>query len=93
MAINRVQLSSTQQHNSMSIQSFLSLTVQCLSRFISGTENTSNNEISKHTFFFIRIFFSLFIFCFWFFRYRDFLFMSQEYDLFLWHSDYFWEAV
>ncbi len=40
----------------------------------------------------LRALFFAFFFCFWKIRYGDFLFIAQEYDLFVWNYDYLREA-
>ncbi len=40
----------------------------------------------------IRLAFALFLFLFWRFRFGDFLYMAQEYDLFLWNYAFFADA-
>lgn len=58
----------------------------------SANSNKQDSFDRNRAFVLLRIFF--FFFAFWFFgiRYRDFLFMAQEYDLFVWDWEYLVES-
>ena len=55
----------------------------------------SSSSISDNAKYFLclRLVFAAFVFLFWILRYGNFLYMSQQYDLFLWRSDYFFAAL
>lgn len=49
-------------------------------------------KMSEKHIWILRILFFIFLFCFWTFRYNNYLYMVQEYDLFVWRLDYLQEA-
>ena len=57
------------------------------------TRNLANSKDVDRISLLVKIFFFLFMFWFWSYRYRDFIFMVQEYDLFIWDLDYFTDSI
>jgi len=62
-------------------------------REIERTESTTTSNARDKTAAALRLFFFCFFLFFWGVRYRNFLYVAQEYDLFLWDYGYFCEAT